>query len=198
MAPTTVLTNGTVITPATADALARIAGDAAYSLELRVSLDHVEPELNDRVRGPGAWVRAVRAVRLLNERGLVPIVTATEIVADDGEGPGTYARFREFLLAQGVRRPRLKILPVFAVGRLDAPDGERLTEEALEGFDRSQLQCAETRVVASGGVYACPILAGLPGARLSDGDLEASFRAAPLYHTACVTCQRTGMTCRNA
>jgi hypothetical protein len=109
-----------------------------------------------------------------------------------------YQRFRDFLQAQGVTKPRVKILPVFAIGRLEERDGERLTEEALEGFDRGQLQCAETRVVASGGVYACPILAGLPGARLSDGSLEASFRAAPLYHPACVTCHRTGMTCRNA
>jgi organic radical activating enzyme len=199
VAPTTVLTNGTVITERVADALAALARHAEYSLELRVSLDDVDPVLNDRVRGRGAWAKAVRAVRLLNERGLVPIVTATELLAAEAaDGRPMYDRFREFLGGEGVGKPRVKILPVFAVGRLDEPEGERLTEDALEGFDRAQLQCAETRVVASGGVYACPILAGLPGARLSDGDLEASFRPAPLYHPACVTCHRTGMTCRNA
>jgi AdoMet-dependent heme synthase len=199
VAPTTVLTNGTVITEAMADTLADVARDASYSLEIRVSLDDVDAELNDRVRGAGAWAKAVAAVRRLSARGLVPIVTATEIVASGRTEPdGTYARFRNFLLAQGVTRPRLKILPVFAIGRLQAPGAERLTDEALEGFDRAQLQCAETRVVAADGVYACPILAGLPGARLSDASLEASFRPAPLYHTACVTCHQTGMTCRNA
>jgi sulfatase maturation enzyme AslB (radical SAM superfamily) len=199
VAPTTVLTNGTVITEAMADALAALARNAAYSLEIRVSLDDVDPDLNDRVRGPGAWGKAVRAVRRLNARGLVPIVTATEIL--DGErlaATGTYQRFRDFLLAEGVRKPRVKILPVFGVGRLEGRDTERLTEAALEGFDRAQLQCAETRVIAADGVYACPILAGQPGARLSDGDLEASFRPAPLYHPACLTCHQTGMTCRNA
>lgn len=199
VAPTTVLTNGTVITETMADALAALARAAAYSLEVRISLDHVDAQLNDRVRGPGAWVKAVRAVRLLNDRGLVPIVTATEILGSEQAGAaGMYGRFRDFLMEQGVSKPRVKILPVFAIGRLEERNGERLTEAALEGFDRSQLQCAETRVVASGGVYACPILAGLPGARLSDGALEASFRPAPLYHAACVTCHRTGMTCRNA
>jgi sulfatase maturation enzyme AslB (radical SAM superfamily) len=199
VAPTTVLTNGTVITEAMADALAALARAASYSLEIRVSLDDVDPELNDRVRGPGAWAKAVRAVRRLNDRGLVPIVTATEIV--DAERPtatGTYQRFRDFLLAESVRKPRVKILPVFGVGRLEGRDTERLTDATLEGFDRAQLQCAETRVVAADGVYACPILAGQPGARLSDGDLEASFRPAPLYHPACLTCHQTGMTCRNA
>jgi MoaA/NifB/PqqE/SkfB family radical SAM enzyme len=199
VAPTTVLTNGTVITETVADVLSRLARAAAYSLEIRVSLDHVDPELNDHVRGRGAWAKAVRAVRLLNERGLVPIVTATEILSvETAEDGGMYQRFRDFLLAQGVTKPRVKILPVFSIGRLEERGGERLSEEALEGFDRGQLQCAETRVVASSGVYACPILAGLPGARLSEGSLEASFHAVPLYHPACVTCHQTGMTCRNA
>jgi hypothetical protein len=127
------------------------------------------------------------------------IVTATEILgAETTDGAGMYERFRNFLLAEGVTKPRVKIMPVFPIGRVQGRSRERLSEDDLEGFDRGQLQCAETRVVASGGVYACPILAGLPGARLSEGDLERSFRSAPLYHPACVTCHRTGMTCRNA
>lgn len=197
VAPTTVLSNGTLVTEALADALAALARAAAYSLEIRVSIDHVDPERNDRVRGRGAWARALRAVRLLDARGLVPIVTATELSGAES-GADLYQAFRDLLLAHGVQKPRVKVLPLFAAGRLARDDAERLTEEALEGFDRAQLQCAETRVVAAGGVYACPILAGLPGARLSDGGLEASFRSAPLYHPACVTCHRTGMTCRNA
>jgi len=52
-------------------------------------------------------------------------------------------------------------------------------------------------VVEDGGVYACPILAGLPGARLTEATLKESFADAPLYHPACVTCVQTGMTCKN-
>jgi len=196
-APTTVLTNGTVINEAMADALARLARAATYSLELRVSLDHIDPELNDRIRGRGAWAKAVRAIRLLSDRGLVPIVTATEIVSAEPDGGGMYARFRDFLLAHGVSKPRLKIMPVFAVGRLQARGGERLTEDALDGFDRTQLQCAETRVVASGGVYACPILAGLPEARLPADRLAEAGGAARLGHAACRVCVETGASCRN-
>jgi MoaA/NifB/PqqE/SkfB family radical SAM enzyme len=197
VAPTTVLTNGTVMTPATADALHALAARARYSLEIRVSLDDVDPALNDRVRGKGAWASAVETLRLLEARGLLPIVTATEVLSgESAPAGGMYQRFRDFLLGLGVARPRVKILPVFAVGRLEPASAEPLTEEALDGFDRRQLQCAETRVVADGGVYACPILAGLPGARLSD-TLAGSFRPAVLYHPACVTCHQTGMTCRN-
>jgi hypothetical protein len=196
VAPTTVLTNGTAITPPVADALAALAAAASYSLEIRVSLDDVDREANDRVRGRGAWVKAVQAIQRLHARGLLPIVTATEIGRAGGVG-GLYGQFRDFLRDLGVEKPRVKIMPVFALGRLAADTGERLDEDSLAGFDTSVLQCSDTRVVAHGGVFACPILAGLDGARLSTGSLEASFRPASLYHAACVTCHRTGMTCRN-
>jgi MoaA/NifB/PqqE/SkfB family radical SAM enzyme len=197
-APTTVLTNGTLIGPPQADALAALAVRAPYSLEIRVSLDDPDRARNDAVRGEGAWAQAMEAVRLLKARGLLPIVTATEITREAHPGPGgLHARFRDFLRDQGVERPRLKIMPVFALGRQPGGGDLPLTEEDLEGFDRSVLQCTDARVVAAGGVYACPILAGLPGARLSTGSLAESFRPAPLYHPACATCHRTGMTCRN-
>ena len=198
-APTTVLTNGTLIGPEVADALAALAARAPYSLELRVSLDDTEREKNDRIRGEGAWAKAVAAVRLLRERGLLPIVTATEITRDEHPaGSGMYERFRDFLRGQGVERPRVKIMPVFGIGRQPAGATAPLTEDDLEGFDRAVLQCADARVVAADGVYACPILAGLEGARLSTGSLAESFRPVPLYHPACVTCRDTGMTCRNS
>ncbi|MGH7399755.1 MAG: radical SAM protein, partial [Candidatus Rokuibacteriota bacterium] len=102
-APTTVLTNGTLIGPEVADALAALAARAPYSLELRVSLDDTDREKNDRIRGEGAWAKAVGAVRLLRARGLLPIVTATEITRDEHPaGSRMYERFRDFLRAQGV------------------------------------------------------------------------------------------------
>jgi MoaA/NifB/PqqE/SkfB family radical SAM enzyme len=192
-AATTVLTNGTVMTDALADRLAALAQSARYSLEIRVSLDAPDVATNDRVRGAGTWRRAVRTIGRLDARGLLPIVTATE---QDG-AVGTYDRFRALLEELGVAKPRVKILPVFPVGRAAGVSRERLSEADLDGFDRTALPCAETRAVAAGGVYVCPILAGLPEARLSDGELAAALRPAPLAHPACVTCYRTGATCRN-
>ena len=197
-APTTVLTNGTLIDAGMAEALASLAAAAPYSLEIRVSLDDTDPEKNDRIRGAGSFDKALGAIRMLHERGLLPIVTATEITSHEhAGGTGMYRRFRDFLIASGIEKPRVKIMPVFALGRLAREGGPVLGEEDLAGFDRGTLQCSESRVVADGGVYACPILAGLPGAKLSDGGLEASFRDAPLFHPTCVTCYQTGMTCKN-
>jgi MoaA/NifB/PqqE/SkfB family radical SAM enzyme len=198
VAPTTVLTNGTLITAKVADALATLARASPYSLEIRVSVDDIEAVQNDRIRGKGAFTKAVRAIQLLHARDLLPILTATEILQDERPaGSGLYERFHNFLLSLGIDKPRVKIIPVFPLGRMATAGEPRLTEEMLQGFDSSLLQCSETRVVADGGVYSCPILAGLPEARLSGGSVQESLTPCRLYHPACVTCYQTGMTCKN-
>jgi MoaA/NifB/PqqE/SkfB family radical SAM enzyme len=62
-APTTVLTNGTLIDAAMADELAALAASAPYSLEIRVSLDDTDREKNDRIRGAGAFAKAIDAIQ---------------------------------------------------------------------------------------------------------------------------------------
>ena len=81
VATTTVLTNGTLLDDGMADALAALAQRARYSLEIRVSLDDVEEAANDAMRGAGAWAGALDAVARLVARGLLPIVTATDVTA---------------------------------------------------------------------------------------------------------------------
>jgi AdoMet-dependent heme synthase len=199
VAPTTVLTNGTRINDMMADALASLDRQTPYSLEIRISVDDIDPDRNDRIRGKGAWAKAVRAIQLLYARGLLPILTATEILQESSPGEsGPYQRFRDLLLSLGVDKPRVKIMPIFHTGRMAGEAGPLLTAAMLQGFDFSLLQCSETRVVADGGIYSCPILAGLEEARLSDGCLEDSFTPCRLYHSACLTCYQTGMTCKNS
>jgi organic radical activating enzyme len=206
VAPTTVLTNGTLITPAVADTLAAIQAESQYTLEIRISLDDVDADKNDAVRGQGAHAKAVRALRLLHDRGLLPIVTVTEYLYDtpaaaaqSGMGSGFYNKFRDFLLANGLTKPRIKVIPVFAMGKLAGtqPVAAFVTPEMLQGFDMTTLQCTQVRMVADGGVYACPILVGEPGALLSTESLQTAMQPCSLYHSACHTCYVTGMTCAN-
>ena len=207
VAATSVLTNGTLITPALADELEALAAESRYSLELRVSLDDVEEARNDAVRGKGALRRALRALRLLQERGLPPIVAVTEYFyetqaappQEPGSGSGFYQKFRDFLLANGIDKPRLKVIPVFAMGKLQPSEtgAAYVTPEMMHGFDVTTLQCTKSRIVADGGVYACPLLVGEAEARLSEDSLSAALQPCSLYHTACHTCYVTGMTCAN-
>jgi hypothetical protein len=195
--PTTVLTNGTRITERVADRLAALAARARYSLEVRVSLDAPEREVNDRVRGRGAFDRALDAILRLDARGLPPILTAT----DDGGpvvGDGSlYERLRRLLLAVGVARPRIKLLPIFPVGR--SADGARPPDAAdVDRGNAARLPCADARAVTGEGVYACPILAGLPEGRLGGSTLELALGPVSLGHAACRVCLETGASCRNA
>jgi len=200
VAPTTALTNGTLVTERLATELGRIAAASRYSLEIRISLDHPDPERNDRVRGAGSHARAVRAALRLQEVGLLPIITATEYLfgpGSPGEGP-IYDRFRDLLRDAGIERPRVKVLPVFHLGKLPEEDTGPLTEDMLRGVDPATLQCSEGRVVTARGVYACPILVGKEEAFLARGSLAEALGPVPLAHSACGTCLATGMTCGNA
>jgi hypothetical protein len=206
VAPTTVLTNGTLITPAVADALAALQTESRYSLEIRVSMDDIDAAKNDAVRGPGALAKALRALTLLQERDLLPIVAVTDYLYDNtrpaeqpGVGTGFYQKFRDFLLVHGITKPRLKVIPIFAMGKLAGrvPLATYVTPEMLQGFDFDTLQCTKSRMVADGGVYACPLLVGEAKARLSTDSLAEALGPCSLYHTACHTCYVTGMTCAN-
>jgi hypothetical protein len=219
VAPTTVLTNGTLIDEAMADRLAALAAASRYSLEIRLSLDDVDAERNDAIRGPGVLGRVARAAVLLDQRGLIPILTAVDMssapVAAAAPSPAAaapaaaaptpavaapplYWRCSDFLLGLGIARPRVKIMPLFTIGRLSgAGTGAVLTPELLPGFDLDLLQCRTARVVAASGVYACPILAGDPAARVA-ARLDEAFGPVSLGHPACYTCVVTGMSCANA
>jgi AdoMet-dependent heme synthase len=195
-APTTVLTNGTLIDERMADGLAALAAGARYSLEIRVSLDDADRARNDVIRGRGSFDRALRAIKRLDGRGLLPILTATEVDPSPASH-GLYDRLRRLLLDCGVRKPRVKILPLFPAGRMASRGAGTVTPDMLEGIDAGRLQCSESRAVAAGGIYACPILAGLPEARMSTASLAATLRPTPLSHPACLVCWQTGASCRN-
>jgi hypothetical protein len=209
-APTTVLTNGTLIDEATADALAALAAGARYSLEVRVSLDDPDPARNDAIRGVGAHRRALTSIRRLDARGLLPILTATELDApaqgpalaatasDTRPGTTRYTRLRALLLDAGVRKPRVKLLPMFPVGRMEGRGGGVVTSEMLAALEPSRLQCSESRAVATGGVYVCPILSGFPAARVAGATLADTLVPTRAEHPACLVCWQTGSSCRNA
>lgn len=194
--PTTVLTNGTLIGEKLADQLADVAAGSRYSLEIRVSLDDPDREANDRVRGRGAFDRALRAIARLHRRGLPAMLTATDLGEAASGGTGLYERLRRLLLQAGVDKPRIKLLPLFPVGRA-AGDHSPSVEDDFEGYDLARLQCADSRAVTADGIYACPILAGLPEARVGHGALDRALGSVALTHAACRVCVETGASCRN-
>lgn len=200
LGPATVLTNATLITRARAESLAAMERASRYSLEVRVSLDGLTPATNDPIRGEGCFDATMEGVRELARAGFNPILTVAQTWSDQ-EDRELRAAFHEFLRSNGLTRPRVKILPLFRIGRESsrtrgyAPD-EFLTEDHMRGHDPRTLQCSTSRMVTSRGVYVCPILIDSPGALLGT-TLAETLRPFPMSHGSCHTCWSTGASCRN-
>jgi uncharacterized Fe-S cluster-containing radical SAM superfamily protein len=197
--PVTVLTNGTLFTVPRAAALRRLGDRSRYSLEIRVSLDGWRAIDHDRLRGAGSFERALEGIRRLAAVGLLPIVTATQDARDDPQH--LRARYFEMLRGIGLERPRLKLLPMFLLGREAERSRAYDPAETLAGlpataFDPRRLQCSGCRAVTSRGVFVCPLLVDEPEARLGER-LDQALEPFPLRHGACYTCYLTGMTCGN-
>ena len=190
--PCTVLTNGTLFTDARIQRLARLSAESRYALELRVSLDGERAADHDAFRGPGSFERTLDGLRRCAAAGLLPIVTVTRHGDDD---PLAFAeRVAAMLRAAGLPRPRLKLLPLFRLGRADAGAPETLA--GLTDFDPTRLQCSGCRAVSSAGVHVCPLLVDEPAGRMGDR-LADALVPFPVSHSACVTCWVSGVTCAN-
>ncbi len=198
-APTTVLTNGTLINGRTADGLAALERESNYSFEVRVSLDGYTAAMNDAIRGAGVFRKILDATRRLSQRGILPLVSIVRTWNEEEE-LSTLAGFERMLKDAGYSRPRIKVLPSLPLGRelqrSPIQDGALLTQELLQNFDLDLLMCSNSRIITSRGVWVCPLLVEKPDARLGEHLSDAAADYA-LQHHACVTCWRYGSICGN-
>lgn len=196
--PVNVLTNGLLLDPERCRRLAAMAESSDYSLDLRISMDGYDAESNDPIRGEGTFERIVRGAVNVYESGLNPVLTVTEVHAENASREGR-ERFLALLRDLGIEHPRLKILPVFQIGAEAERSGayeswQRLAEEdAPEGWDH--LQCSACRMVTDQGVWVCPILVNEPEGRMGE-TLADTLDSFPLGHSACWTCHVHGVSCR--
>ena len=201
LGPATVLTNATLLPRRTVDELARLSKGTPYTLELRVSIDGVTPEMNDAIRGDGAFDRAVDAVGRLVAAGFLPIITTMQSWPD-ADTDRMIDDFRRLLAEIGYDRPRLKILPPLRIGAEAERDrgyerAERVTDAMMAEYPSDLLLCASARLVTASGVWACPILLDYPSGRLADTLEDSVERPARLAEQACYTCWVNGAICSN-
>jgi uncharacterized Fe-S cluster-containing radical SAM superfamily protein len=198
-APATVLTNGTLFTAGRIEELRGLSDRSRFSLEIRVSLDGGTAAEHDAIRGAGTFARTLDGLGRLSAAGLLPIVTVTQLTDEDPRG--FQDRCLAMLQETGLARPRLKVLPLFRLGRESQRDRGYRDTESLAGlagadFDPHRLQCGSSRAVTSRGVFVCPLLVDEPAARMGER-LEQTAGPFVLRHGACHTCYATGMTCGN-
>jgi molybdenum cofactor biosynthesis enzyme MoaA len=197
--PASVLTHGLLLDPARCRRLASLAEASEYSLDLRVSLDGASGEANDPIRGVGTFARAIDGLRNLAAAGLNPVLTVTDVHAENATPEGR-RRLLDLLRGLGVAKPRLKILPVFHLGAEAQRSGayeswQRLSQGDATDGSWDHLQCSSCRMVTDQGVWVCPILVNEPAGRMGEA-LADTLGPFPLRHPACWTCHVYGVSCR--
>lgn len=197
--PLSVLTNGILIDEEMAFWLGKRFRESRYSLDLRVSLDGTTAAENDVIRGRGTFEKILAGVDRLAEAGINPVITVTTCHSELAGVEGR-ARFFELLRSRGIRRPRLKFLSPFKIGREERRGGgyqdfERLEEGDLTEEASQSLQCSSCRMVTAKGAYPCPILIEVEEARMG-AELGDALKPIELNHRACYTCFVEGVTCR--
>ena len=197
--PATVLTNGLLLDGERCRRLGALADASEYSLDLRISLDGYTAETNDPIRGEGTFERILEGALNAAEAGLNPVVTVTDVHEGHSSDQGR-TRFLELLAGRGIRRPRLKIFPVFRMGAEAERSGPYESWQRLSAADTPEdgwnhLQCSSCRMVTDQGVWVCPILVNEPSGRMGErlADTLGDF---PLDHRACWTCHVYGVSCR--
>lgn len=199
--PASVLTNGLPLNDQRTTSIKEIAESSRFSLEIRISLDDYDEKRNDEIRGKGTFHQALKAYKRLYENGLLPILTVSEMqdyLHPLKSNESAYQKYVNLLKSLGVRRPRIKIIPVFEMGMLPLPkDNHLVTNGMMKAFDHSLLQCSSSRIVAHDGIYGCPILVGEKQSKMGSDALVQACSPCSLYHPACYTCYMTGMTCKN-
>lgn len=197
--PLTILTNGMLIDDEMAAWLGETFRTAAYSLDLRVSIDGYTAEDNDQVRGKGTFKRLIAGIERLAAHGINPVITVTEVRPEMGL-PKERMTFMNFVRSLGLNKPRLKFLVPFLIGRevrrtRGYTEEELLHEGDLFPGEEQKLQCSSCRMVTDDGVYPCPLLINIPSARMGE-TLTDGLRAIKLAWQPCYTCHMYGVTCR--
>ncbi len=199
--PTTVLTNGTLLTDTRIARLREVRErHPDHALTIRVSLDSFEERANDRIRGGGSFRLALAALKRLTAAGFHPIVTCANLPDAGGEArlKEGFARLAE---AEDLGAFQLKILPPLLIGAeatRSRPYGhnEWVTQSCLTDYNIENLQCTTSRMVTAAGVHVCPILIDEPGSLMAQ-TLRESMRPFPLAYQACWTCRTTDFSCAN-
>jgi len=198
-APLGILTNAMLIDDDMAAELGERFRTAPYNLELRVSLDGCTEAANDHVRGRGVFAQTTAAIRRLAREGLEPVLAVSIL---DGTDAGDRQALVDLVRDLGVRRPRIKWIPAFRIGREERRRGgrayqswEQLTAEEVTAPDAPhRLQCGTSRMVTSQGVFPCPILINEPDRRMGDR-LADALRPCAVDHKACYTCWVEAFSC---
>ena len=157
---TTVMSNGIMINDKKARFLRKIDDESSFETIFRISLDSTDELTNDDYRGRGSFRKAVYAIISLLKYEFNPIISVVNYNNKPKEM--IFREFQEFFHKKGfeIEDINLKIIPFFPTYK------ELPIIESNDNINYKKLDCYNSRVIAKGGVYSCPMLVNDYRARL--------------------------------
>lgn len=183
---TTVMTNGTLINDKKARFLRRIDDESNFETVYRISLDHYDEKKNDMIRGRGSYRKALFAIQSLYKYEFNPIVSVVNYYNEPKEE--LFKGFFEVMkkINFEFEEINLKIIPYF---NPETPANNQIEGEKI---NPENLDCFNSRILSSKGVFSCPILCNDFRAR-SGANLEGFSRKVYLDTEKCLTCVKHGV-----
>ena len=147
----TVISNGVLINDKKARFLRKIDDENNFETIYRISLDHFDELKNDEIRGRGSFRKAFGAILNLAKYEFNPIISVCNYYQESKEDlfKGFYELFKKHNFE--IEDINLKIMPYFEKG-----DSDNFIEDF--NFDKTKLDCYNSRVLSANGVYSCPAL----------------------------------------
>ena len=147
----TVMTNGVMINDKKARFLRKIDDENTNETIYRVSLDHFDELKNDEIRGRGSFRKAMSAILNLAKYEFNPIISVCNYFCESREE--LFKGFYELFKKHGfeIEDINLKVMPYF-----EKDDREEFIEDF--DFDKTKLDCSNSRILSINGVYSCPAL----------------------------------------
>lgn len=176
-----VLTNGQTTNEKKARFLRKIDDESEFESIYVISLEHFDEMKNDTIRGRGSFRKAVNAINSLSKYGFNPIIQTTNYYNEGEESLKQGFRNLYEKLGLEFRDINLKISPLFSNFKEENHNFEELKA------DPKFLDCANSRIMTSNGVYSCPQLAGDFRAR-SGPDIENFSKKCTLDTKFCAIC----------
>ena len=175
---TTVMSNGIMINDKKARFLRKIDDESQFETIYRISLDSVNELENDQYRGRGSFRKAVSAIFSLLKYEFNPIISIVNYKNKSRDE--IFSEFMSYFSKKGfmLEDINLKIIPYF-------PSFEQNQEIDLKNdINKNILDCSNSRIVSSSGIYACPILVNDYRARLGSNIDDCS----KINYLDCETC----------
>lgn len=191
---TTILTNGTMLNDKKVRFLRQLEDNYNFEIIFRVSLDHYDEIINDRIRTRGHFRKAISGIQNLIKYEFNPIISTVNY--DNRDDDELKSGFRELFDSIGFETEDInyKIIPPIKTGEYALNYGKYQDDEfvdcnSLKNANTDNFDCKTSRIITQDGVYSCPALAtdsrGKIGTTIQDYSKKVFLEA-----NTCYTCKK--------